>query len=82
MKYKTIEIRPIEGQWVALRGNIGGERAEEKTAPNHLGFYHYPVTISDAEAFADLKAVLVERHQAEIDQLQNSLDKLKELELG
>lgn len=82
MRYQTIEIRPVEGQWVVLRGVIDGDREEKETQPNALGFYHYPVGHPTEKAFTELRDLMIERHQAEINQLQESLDKLKQLELS
>jgi len=52
---------------------------KERTSPSALGYYHFPETMTDEEAFNELKECMIKAHQEEIDRLEKSLKKLKEL---
>lgn len=81
MKFKTVRIEPNnrDGCWSFSILSVYGDRENEHTIPNNLGFYHYPETIKDSDAFHLLKDSMIAAHQAEIDRMQKSLDMLKGL---
>lgn len=80
MKYDLIEIHQTQKGWKYInqrRDNISC--VTSKTYPHPNGFFYYPRTTKPEKAFALLKAVVIKKHQEEIDRLQKSLDKLKQL---
>lgn len=81
MLYNIIQIRPnyVLNKWDISFASLDGEREEKQTFPNPLGYYHYPSNISKSIAFEELKKCMIEQHQQEIEKLQKSLQKLKEL---
>lgn len=44
--FKTVEIVPWQKKWAVRFSDIDGERADTKTKPNELGFYHYPMELN------------------------------------
>jgi hypothetical protein len=81
MKYKTVTIKPEghknKAKWVSRFWEIAGDREElTKLEPHPMGFFHYPETMSDEEAFVSLKDKMIKAHRKEIDSLQKSLTKL------
>jgi hypothetical protein len=55
------------------------ERNKVKTVPNALGFFHYPETMSDEQARAELIQCMIKRHDQEIAELRTSRDALLNL---
>ena len=55
------------------------ERECIKTIPNSMGFYHYPATMPDREAAAELIDSMLNSHQQEIKNLELSRESLIEL---
>lgn len=84
MKYKTVKIFPnalrdkLEWRVMFMKGDL--DRVETKAVPNALGFFHYPETMPDEDAFEKLKVCMIEAHEKEIKQLKESVDKLKTLD--
>jgi hypothetical protein len=81
MKYKTVEIlKNWHGKWWYKCYRIGNlDRVITNTKPNSIGFYHYPETKPDAEAFEELKRKMIERLQDEIKELNNEISTLEKL---
>lgn len=83
MIYSAITIKPSERDrkpkwsWGILRDDQ--DRYPQKTVPNRMGFYHYPKTMKDKEAFKKLKTVLIKAHEEQLSQLTRSLNELKKL---
>jgi hypothetical protein len=94
MKYKCVKLdvktlpkdgrskrRRTERKWTVSVYLEEGDRVETETCPNNLGFYYYPETMSDQEAFDKLKQHLINLHDAQIAEMIESRDKLSKLEL-
>ena len=81
MKYKTVKIKPdIKKRWHTYCYQIDDvDREDTETTPHPLGFYHYPETMSDEEAFNQLKQCMIDAHLKEIESYQTSLRKLESL---
>ena len=83
MKYKTVRIQPY-----GLSGNKWGYKINRcnhvspdyVTKPDPLGFYTYPETMSDKEAFQRLKRLLIMNHNSEISRITMSRNELLRLE--
>lgn len=88
MKYKTIQILrkhiltdKIEERWMyEIKEGDGQDHVEEETTPNGWGFYHYPETMSDTEAFQKLKEHLIALREKDIERISYGLEGLKALE--
>jgi pyruvate/2-oxoacid:ferredoxin oxidoreductase alpha subunit len=50
------------------------------TKPNILGYYHYPETVSDEEAFNALKAVVMEQYIKSFGEIRIAIDRLEKME--
>ena len=83
MKFSTVRIRPNVNQdgWEYHFEDHEGDRKNEKTDPNSLGFYHYPQRIGKKKAFEKLRAHLVAKHEETIAALTKSLNSLKKLRM-
>jgi len=80
MKYKTVEIKTdIKKRWYTYCYEVDGDREESSLPPHPLGFFHYPETKSDEEAFNQLKQCMIDAHLKEIEAYQTSLRKLESL---
>jgi hypothetical protein len=95
MRYKCVKLevktlpkdgrskrRRTEREWTVSVHLEEGDRVETETCPNSLGFYYYPETMPDQEAFEKLKQHMLSTHEAEIARLTEARDKLAKLELG
>jgi hypothetical protein len=80
MKFSTVEIRPYDGQWEATFYDLPHDRVEEISVAHALGFYHYPRKLGKAAAFEELRSVMLEAHEREIERLQKSAASLRELQ--
>lgn len=79
MKYHTVSIRlsAATQKWeVTLDKSDTQERVETKTAPNWLGFFHYPETMTDAAALKTLKKYLTDRER---EAIRNCVDKISDI---
>jgi hypothetical protein len=84
VKYNCVEIRfsIAEGKWRTAVRSLEGDRHEVQTVPNKAGFYHYATEKkTDAEAFEELRAAMVNARVKIIHEFQEELDSLKALEL-
>lgn len=81
MKYKTVKIEvDIEKRWHTYCYKIDDvDRADNYLPPHPLGHFHYPVTMSDEEAFNQLKQCMIDAHLKEIEGYQKSLEELRQL---
>ncbi len=83
MLYSIVHIKPSEYKkigWEVKFENLKGDRVDEDSKPNGLGFFHYPRRkMLKKEAFQILKDYLVERHIKEIAALSKSLEALNKL---
>jgi hypothetical protein len=79
MKYNTVKIIASGTGWRVETSTSDFEREEVKTIPNAMGFYHYPETMSLAEAFKELKSTMYGRHLLTIESLKASANELDEL---
>lgn len=75
MQYKTMEFDQFGDNWIVRIRKLG-DRKMCITKPHSLGFYHYPATMSNADAFKALYGKMVKRHVDEIERLGISLKKL------
>jgi hypothetical protein len=83
MKYKTIKIKwgcfdklpHIEITKEDL------DRVKTKTKPHSLGFYNYSETLSDEEAFLELKNFMIKRQKKLLIDVEKEIKQLEELEL-
>ncbi len=87
MKYRLVEIRSQykgfkDRAWKVSFCEIEGDRKESKAGPNALGFFYYPVSMSDTSAFAALKGRMIQAHLEEIENLRLSAEKLNQLEVA
>lgn len=83
MKYKTVHIKPHEkNDWKVSFQIDNQDRIDKETYPHSLGFFHYPETMGDEEAFQKLKWHLIGICKQDIKNLQKSLDELINLESG
>lgn len=83
MKYSTVQIRPSpidRNDWDVSFADLDGDRTMTAPGPHSLGFYHYPTKLGRAKAFAKLRDYLLKKHDDEIDALQKSRAKLRNLE--
>lgn len=84
MKFSTVEIIPDVRNPDKLKiifRDIDGDRVNENLGPNSLGFYHYPRNMGKDKAFEALRAHLVAKHAEHIAKIENSIDKLKALNM-
>ena len=88
MIYKTINIKKchnlrsnsVEEIWRCwVDKGDASERIDENTTPNGCGFYHYPETMSDKEAFETLKSHLIKLREKDLKRLTEGLFGLKAL---
>lgn len=79
MKYRVLKIENYHNSWKYSSYVDKEDRKETITIPNVLGFYYYPENLDEEIGFQELKWSMIDIHQKEIDRLQLSLDKLKEL---
>lgn len=85
MKYSTVIIRPKafnEPGWDVYFEDLIGDRKDEATRPNALGFYHYPTYLGRKAAFEALRDCMCRRHEQDIKALTLSLRSLKDLTYG
>lgn len=84
MKVKMVEIRPLSNnEWAVSFCDLFGDRQLDKhPMPNALGFYYYPADLLPQQAFDDLKGHMIVRHEEKIWELQESLKKLKALQMN
>lgn len=87
MKYRTVKFSrgiPNEQGEPVLQVFIYGdniERVEGITTPNSLGFYHFPVTMSDEEAFEELRAHMIASCQKRIKNLRKEINIYRSLKI-
>ena len=80
MIYHTVRVDPNKDAWrVNFDKSNTLERADVKTKPNALGFYHYPQTMSDQEALNELVTCMIQKHESDISDLTRSIEALKTL---
>ena len=80
--HSTIRIQPgINGRWCVTVQKLDDLERLCGTRASAYGVYNFPETIPVEEAFNELKSCMIKRHEKEIKQLQDSMDKLKVLEL-
>lgn len=82
MIYKTIQFSQREGNWVFNFRTNNGEREETETTPNANGWYHFPATMTEKEAFKKLRSCMVRAHKKEIKRIEESLAKLQALKFS
>jgi predicted RNA-binding protein with RPS1 domain len=84
MKYNTITIRvnPTTNKLDISIRRDDQDREETETTPHHLGFYHYPACMSDAQAFETLKNHLIEAHKEEMESVTQSMESISALEFS
>ena len=70
-----MEIDQNGDDWIVRIRKLG-DRKRCKTEPHSIGFYHYPVTMSNADAFNALYNKMVKDHVDEIERVGVSLKKL------
>ena len=85
MKYKTIRMTPYYVPQKGQKWSYNIERSKPITPgtfvnPDPLGFYTYPETMSDKEAFQRLKRLLIMNHNSEISRITMSRNELLRLE--
>ena len=82
MKYDMIQIIPSfhRDDWTVSFGKDNTQRLKTKTEPNSLGFFYYSPRLGKEKAFLLLKDKIVKEHEAKIEKLTKSLEKLKKLE--
>ena len=81
MKYSSIRIFPVSNDWSIEAYPLEYDREPFLSTPNSMGFFYYPETVTKEEAFSQLKEHMIKRHINRINDLQKSLEKLKELSL-
>ena len=81
--HRTIEIRvkAFTHEWTVVDRTLDDLERELCTKPCAIGWYHYPITMTREKAFESLKNCMIKRHREEIGKLQESLNKLIDLEL-
>lgn len=83
MKYKCCQIRPVdvedEHTWSVSIYSIDGEREEGNNTPHPMGYYYFPETETNKQAFEKLKQVMIKSHQERIECLQKSICQLEKL---
>lgn len=72
MKYNTINIYTRDNKWLWHIETRHEEREETDTAPSANGWYHFPETMSPAEAFKKLHSCMMRAHTKEIKRLEKS----------
>lgn len=83
MRYKTVTIRrnDINGTWNVTFEHDKKDRELTETSPHWLGFYHYPETMSDKDAFEKLKNYLISRETQALALVQEKIGELEALSL-
>lgn len=80
MKYKTVKItKSGENYYYTIYKPDNLDREDIKTAPNSWGFYHYPETMSDEEAFDALKEKMIQDLLYEANVILQNIGKLQKL---
>lgn len=82
MKYKIIEIKPDgKDAWKYIITDIVSDRVSKKTEPSALGYYYYPETIPDEQAFNTLKECMINTHKDQIERTKRSMYALEKIQL-
>lgn len=82
MKYSTVKISPSKNKWVVDVVRLPNDYIDDREQkPNSLGFFHFSEKITDEDAFEQLRNLMISMHQDEVDRLQKSIKKLKQLKL-
>jgi hypothetical protein len=84
MKFSTVRITPRvikPYEWEVSFSDLDGERVDEGIGPQSTGFYHYPRSMSQKEAFEALRTHLINKHKDEINRLVESLISLEHVEI-
>ena len=82
MKYNTITIIPYSNKYDVSINRSEEDRVETETIPSSLGFFHYPETMSDQEAFNILKEHMMEVARERMVMASNDLVALLKLKLN
>jgi hypothetical protein len=86
MKYRLVKIDHVRNNWYVVFCQVEGDRKDEHTVPNVLGWYYYPHNglageLTDRQAFRRLRDCMARAHRKEIADLTESYDKLMELKV-
>jgi hypothetical protein len=80
MKYNTVVIDRYSHTVQFTKSDV--DRVNTKTQPSPLGFYHYPETMTDEEAFKRLKAFLIKIQKEAIKDAQEEIENLEAVAMG
>jgi cbb3-type cytochrome oxidase cytochrome c subunit len=80
MKYYCIQIRPYDDEWHVSYHLDPEDRVRSKTTPSY-SVYYCPERKGLKKGFQELKEYMIAEHEERISVLQESLNKLIELEL-
>ena len=79
MKYYSIYIQPGNKEWYLHCYLDPAERIMGDRGPHSMGFYHCPETKGAERGFEELKDFLISKHKKEIENIQKSLESLREV---
>lgn len=87
MLYSCIEIRKrpwhkkIKDMWQVSWWDIDGQRENQESVPQSLGFYHYKRRLGVEKAFQELKTKMIQDRLDIIKSLSDEISELQQLQI-